>query len=118
MTMRKFLTHITASGYTYLLAPRNPLKGRRGCVSGAVLGFLIALILLGPPENARAGSSVQEEQEKQTVKVDGETRIYVKNSRGKTIIVGRLGATDVSIRAVKYVRAQDADTAEEWMDEL
>ena len=115
MTMRKFLTHITASGYTYLLAPRIP---RKGLVSGAVLGLLIALSLLGTPENAHAGSATREEQEKQTVKVDGETRIYVKNSRGKTIIVGRLGATDVSIRAVKYVRAKDGETAEEWMDEL
>lgn len=57
-------------------------------------------------------------EEKGTVPVKGENRIYVKNARGKTIIVGRKGAGEVSIRAIKVVKARNSSEAEEWMEEL
>ena len=57
-------------------------------------------------------------EESQTVPVNKESKIYVKNSRGKTIIVGRKGVAVVSIRAIKYVKARNADAAAEWMDDL
>jgi hypothetical protein len=111
MTMRKFLAHITAGGYACLFDPRQRPARR-------ALGLLVGIYLLVSSAPAAANSTTREQQDTQTVAVDGETRVYVKNSRGKTIIVGKLGATEVTVRAFKFVRAQDSRTAEEWMNEL
>jgi hypothetical protein len=103
MTMRKFLAHAPARGCRWpLTAP-------------TVLAFIVVLWTTG---NALARSSTVEKRESRTVKVETETKIYVKNARGKTIIVGRKDANAVTIRVLKSVRAKDARTAAEWMDEL
>ncbi len=101
--MRKFLAH----------APRG---GR--WLPRALASVLLLAVVLSSSGDVLAGSSSREEQESRTVTIDGETKIYVKNARGKTIIVGRKDAVDVTVRAVKYVRAGDSQTATEWMDEL
>jgi len=76
------------------------------------------LVVLWTTQNVHARSSTLEEQETRTVKVETETKIYVKNARGKTIIVGRKDAIAVTIRASKTVRARDAKTTAAWMKEL
>jgi hypothetical protein len=102
MTMRKFLAHGSV---------------RRG--AGRVMpAFLACLILLPAAPRVCAGSSSLQEEETRKVKVDSETGIYVKNSRGKTIIVGKKGASEVTVRVMKFVRARDQETAEKWMKEL
>jgi DUF4097 and DUF4098 domain-containing protein YvlB len=101
--MRKYLTRIVRGGV-----------GTRIATPAAIS----LLIVLHPTGTAFAGSSSKEKEEKQTVDVRGESRIYVKNTRGKTIIVGRKDAGSVLVRAFKYVRAKDSKTAAKWMDEL
>ena len=103
MTMRRSLTYA-------------PAHRRRGSpILPALLAFLAVLATAG---NVRAGSTTLQEEETRTVKVDRESKIYVKNARGKTIIVGRKDARDVSIRIAKFVRARDAETARRWMQDL
>ena len=79
----------------------------------------VALVLLGGSTRgtALAGSS-KDEEDSRSVKVTTEKRIYVKNTRGKTIIVGRKNANEVRIRVLKVVRARDDKTAARWMEEL
>ena len=52
----------------------------------AVLG---ALAIVAVPRSVPAGTHKLTEQENRRVQVDGATRIYVKNSRGKTIMEPR-----------------------------
>jgi hypothetical protein len=80
---------------------------------------LLACVLVLPvAPRVHAGSSSLEEEETRTVRVDSQTEIYVKNARGKTIIVGKKGASEVTIRVMKFVRARDQETAARWMKEL
>jgi len=65
-----------------------------------------------------AGTHTLEREESKTIPVDGQHRISVENSRGKTVITGRAGATEVSVLAVKFVRAADKGAAAKWMDGL
>jgi DUF4097 and DUF4098 domain-containing protein YvlB len=81
----------------------------------ALLAFLAVLWTAG---SVRAGSATLQEEETRKVKVGSESRISVKNARGKTIIVGRRDARDVEIRFAKFVRAKDEDTARRWMEKL
>jgi len=103
MTMRKYLAHAPARWCRG--SPRLP----------ALLAFLAVLWSAG---NVRAGSSTLQQEETQTVKIATETKISVKNARGKTIIVGRRDTHDVVVRLAKFVRAKDAETARQWMEEL
>ncbi len=101
MIMRKFLTHAPVRWCRWPLILPVALV----CLDGVSAG------------TALAGSS-RDEEDTRTLKVTTETRIYVKNTRGKTIIVGRKDASEVRIRVLKVVRAKDDKTAAQWMDEL
>jgi hypothetical protein len=91
----------------------------RECRWPVTLPAVAALLaVLWTTQNVYARSSTLEEEETRTVKVETETKIYVKNARGQTIIVGRKDANAVTIRASKIVRARDAKTAAAWMKEL
>jgi DUF4097 and DUF4098 domain-containing protein YvlB len=103
MTMRRTLTYA-------------PALWRRG--SPALPALLAFLAVLWSAGNVRAGSKTLQEEETRTVKVERESKISVKNARGKTIIVGRKDARDVVIRFAKFVRAADAETARRWMEHL
>ena len=103
MAMRKPTIHAPAS-----------VRGRLALLPAAAA----FLAVLWAAQVAHARSSNLEEQETRTVKVVSETKIYVKNARGKTIIVGRKDAAAVTIHASKIVRAGDANTAAQWMKEL
>jgi DUF4097 and DUF4098 domain-containing protein YvlB len=99
--MRKFRTH------------DRTLRRRWPLVVGAVL------VCLGSfsAQAALAGTS-RDEEDTRVVKVTSQTRIYVENTRGKTIIVGRRDVDEVRIRVLKVVRAKDEKTAAKWMEEL
>ncbi|UCH82841.1 MAG: DUF4097 family beta strand repeat protein [Candidatus Latescibacterota bacterium] len=101
--MRKLLTRLTQGGvpYRYVLP--------------ATVGVLCTLV---PTASVLAGSTTYETEETRTATIRAETRIFVKNARGKTIIVGRKDSDEVIVRARKYVRAKDSDTATEWMEQL
>jgi hypothetical protein len=79
---------------------------------------LSVLCALAPAANVYAGQSNYEKDERRTVAIQTESRIYVKNARGKTIIVGRKDTDGVLIHAHKVIRAKDSDMAAEWMEEL
>jgi DUF4097 and DUF4098 domain-containing protein YvlB len=103
MTMRRSLTYA-------------PAHRRRGSpILPALLAFLAVLASAG---NVRAGSTTLQEEETRTLKVERESKISVKNARGKTIVVGRKDARGVEIRFARFVRAGDAETARRWMDQL
>ena len=83
--MKRFLRRRSSSSPTALIA---------GCVFGASI--------VGAPfetPTAMAGAPTQVADNIQTIALDGERTIYVKNARGKTIILGRSERDDVSIRA-------------------
>ncbi|MEJ2720025.1 MAG: DUF4097 family beta strand repeat-containing protein [bacterium] len=101
--MRKSLTRMLTSGV------------RPGAAVSALASLLF---VLAPTATVLAGSTSYEADDKRTVEVRAETQIYVKNARGKTIIVGRTDTDQVVVRAHKVIRAKDAETAAEWMDEL
>jgi len=95
------------------------LAPARWCRGSPTLPALLAfLAVLSSAGHVRAGSTTLQEEETRTVKIETETKIYVKNARGKTIIVGRRDARDVVIRFAKFVRAKDAEAARRWMEEL
>jgi DUF4097 and DUF4098 domain-containing protein YvlB len=84
------------------------------------MGFLLAGLVSGlmPARTAQAGSYKLTEEDNRAVQVKHESKLYVKNSRGKTIIVGKKGADEISIRAVKFVRAKNYEAAQEWIKDL
>ena len=96
---------------------------RRSSSSPAALitGCVVGVSLMGAPVGtltALAGAPSEVVEETRMVVLDGESTIYIKNARGKTIIFGRAGAAAVSIRAKKFVRARDDETVERWMEDL
>jgi len=76
-----------------------------------------ALPLLLVSSLAYAGHKLQREETK-TVDVDGQTAIIISNARGKTIVVGERGSTQIKIIANKLVHAGDAESAQRIMDAL
>ena len=71
-----------------------------------------------PAKPADASGHKRVDDQTRTIPVARETRIFVKNPRGKTIIVGKKGAQEISLRTEKLVRARDEETAEQWLSEL
>lgn len=78
-------------------------------------GLAVALFGAQP---AKAGSHELTEQKNQVIPVTTESRLHIKNSRGKSFIVGKKGATEVAIRAEKLVRAKNGEAAKAAMEEL
>jgi len=102
--MKRYLRRRSSSSPTALIAV---------CAIGA--SFMGAPV--GVP-TAVAGTPTEITEETQTIKLGGEGAIYVKNARGKTIIVGSPNADGVTIRARKFVRARDEETLVRWMEDL
>jgi DUF4097 and DUF4098 domain-containing protein YvlB len=65
-----------------------------------------------------AAATKVEREERKTVTVGDQTRIVVKNARGKTAVVGSDEARAITIVARKIVRERDASRAERMLDEL
>ena len=77
----------------------------------------VALPLLLASTIAQAGHKLEREDRKK-VDVSGQTVIVIKNTRGKTIVVGEQGSKQVNIVANKWVGAKDAESAQRIMDAL
>jgi len=77
--------------------------------------LLIAFIALGPAAAVNAYSETLRKEVTETIPVNGETVLHVKNARGETIIVGQEGLRKISIEATKIVQTKDAERAEELM---
>jgi DUF4097 and DUF4098 domain-containing protein YvlB len=97
------------------LTPAHAAPLATGLAFAGLIGFASVVL---PPATTQAGPYKLTDEDNQTVRVEGQTRLYVKNPRGKTIIVGKQGAREVAIRAEKFVQAKNRETAEEWMEEL
>ena len=52
-------------------------------------------------------------EEKRSITVRGESHIYLKNARGKTIILGRKDGAEVLVRAKKFVKTKSAEQVDE-----
>ncbi len=52
-------------------------------------------------------AGLSEREETKQVSLDGETQLVVRNARGRTIVVGRQNATDVSVVVKKWSRGLD-----------
>jgi len=77
----------------------------------------IALPLLLVSVLAHAGRELQQ-QDRQTVDVQGQKLIVVTNTRGKTIVVGEPGSRKVDIVAFKLVQAKNAEAARRLMEQV
>ncbi|MDH3197657.1 MAG: DUF4097 family beta strand repeat-containing protein [Candidatus Krumholzibacteria bacterium] len=84
----------------------------RSTVAGAVAAGLLVAVAGG------AAANKVEREERKTVTVSDQTRIVVKNARGKTAVVGSSEARAITIVARKIVRERDAARAERMLDEL
>lgn len=97
----------------------NGLCNIRALGAGGVAAFsvvLLAGVLSARP--AEAGSHQLTVDDNRTVPIANERGAYIKNSRGKTIVIGKIDAREVSIRASKMVRAGSENDARQWMEEL
>ena len=83
----------------------------------AAVAALAAAIAMGV-DATPASASRLESEESATVQLNGERRIYVKNARGKTIVVGRRGLGVVEVHALKVVRANRRSEAEQLLAAL
>jgi hypothetical protein len=75
----------------------------------------MAFVLVEP---AMAGSYTLTEEKNQVVPVATESRLLLKNTRGKSFVIGKKGVREISIRAEKLVRAKNAEAAKAWMEDL
>jgi hypothetical protein len=75
----------------------------------------VMLLAASAGSSAYAGSHKLTREEKKTLPLRGEQKIFVKNSKGTTIVVGRKGIRAITINATRFVRERDAETVEETM---
>lgn len=85
-------------------------------VTGVFVGALVGVLL--PAVSVYAGSHKLTRDETRRIQVTSETGLLVNNSRGKTLVVGKRGTSEVIIRATKFVHAESEQSAVEWMDDL
>jgi len=78
---------------------------------------LAATVVLSTAANATPGDRLEKE-EKAAIPAAGRVSLTVKNARGRTVVVGRPGATAVSIVAVKTVVGRDDDDTRAMLDRL
>lgn len=86
-------------------------------ISGAIRYSRVPMILLSlllASGSAYAGTKLEREERK-VVPVTSQSKIFIKNARGKVIVVGEVGASSVTITAQKWVRAKNTKRAEEIM---
>ncbi len=79
----------------------------------------VTMVWLSLAGAAVAGPGTKlEKEEKNSVPAAGKKALVVKNARGRTVIVGREGATSVSIVALKTAMGNDKDAAAELLDKI
>jgi hypothetical protein len=78
----------------------------------AVLIMMTAATSLAVP-----GDRVEQE-EKRSVDASGKKELTIKNARGRTVVVGKAGAREVSIVALKQAQGHDAEDARSLVDRL
>ena len=91
--------------------PRSVITAARSLLVGILAGALL------PATSAYAAHKLSRD-ESRTIDVHRETGLLVKNSRGKTLIVGKRGTSELVIRASKFVRAESEQSANERMENL
>lgn len=84
---------------------------RRTLAAGMVWLSLAGVAVAGPGHKL-------EREEKSSVSADGKKALVVKNARGRTVVVGRSGATTVSIVALKTAIGKDKEAATEMLDKI
>ncbi len=81
--------------------------------------FAVAAVTLCVAGVAVAGPGTKlEREEKSAVAAAGKKALVVKNARGRTVIVGRDGATTISVVAVKNAVGNDKESASELLDKV
>jgi len=95
----------------------NLITARPGAIraAGRVAGSLVVLSLLAG--TAYAGKKLERE-ERHTVKAADHRAVVVFNPRGKTVIVGRDGASEVVVIATKIAKANTSEKTEELLARL
>ncbi len=88
---------------------RTALK--RTLTAGMVWLSLAGVAVAGP------GTKLEKE-EKNSVPAAGKKALVVKNARGRTVVVGRDGATTISIVALKSALGNDKESATELLDKI
>lgn len=89
----------------------------RGHRWGAVCALAFALPLVVLAGTADAGAKLHRD-DRATIKVDGQTRLVIKNDRGQTVVVGEKDAKVITVVADYYVRAESDDEAKDLMKRL
>ena len=82
-----------------------------------VAALVAAQMVTVAPAHAVPGTKLQRE-EKSSIPAAGKTSLSVKNARGRTVIVGRADAKEVSVVANKTVVGRDGDDAKQMLDRL
>jgi hypothetical protein len=80
-------------------------------------GLLAALVGTMAAAPALAGNRVERE-EKRVVDAAGKSSISIKNSSGRTVVVGKSDAASVTVVAVKTVTGREGDEANARLDRL
>ncbi len=94
----------------------NGITGKAIGRTGCILLLALSVCLAGGTAMA-AGHKLREEVKKKHP-ISRETKLFVKNTKGKTIVVGREGLHEISILATKIVKAKDEESAAQLMKEL
>jgi len=82
-------------------------------------GFTVAVVWLLMAGAAVAGPGTKlEREEKSAVAAAGKKSLVVKNARGRTVVVGREGASTISIVALKTAVGSDKESATELLDHI
>jgi hypothetical protein len=79
---------------------------------------LAVLITLTALTTATAAGGRVDREERRTVSAAGKNELSVKNPRGRTVVVGKDGLSEVSIVVTKSARGHDAQDANELLDRL
>ena len=81
--------------------------------------FIVAALSVCMAGVAVAGPGTKlEREEKSAVAAAGKKALIVKNARGRTVVVGREGATAVSVVALKTAVGSDKEAATELLDKV
>jgi len=85
---------------------------------GMVPGFVLAGLLAFASNGAAAPGHRLEKEDKSTVAAAGKTSISIKNARGRTVVVGRSDAKQVTIVAVRVAVGRDEAEAKEMLEKI
>lgn len=85
--------------------------------SNRIFALALGVSLLAATASS-APADRQEKEEKATIEGKGKVALTVKNARGRTVVVGRPDATQVSIVATKTAVARDSEEAKVLLDRI